>query len=196
MRKKVNRHTYIESRVPLLFGIKLQCADRGYTRIAKQGISTFREVAFHQELLHFSLSIFLPHHQFLPPRKFPSTNLDPAPPYLHHQPTKTSARMQPPLLRLSPSLHHRLLQPASRPLHRHNLPPRLKSQISPFSTQKPTPPPNPSFGSASFKDLGANRTVKIVVISFLSIMATVESIAWTKFLWGKFGPKPEPEGED
>lgn len=38
--------------------------------------------------------------------------------------------------------------------------------------------------------------VKIVVISFLSIMATVESIAWTKFLWGKFGPKPEPEGED
>lgn len=79
MRKKVNRRMYVDSRVPLLFGIKLQCADRGYTRIAKQGISTLREVAFHQELLHFSLSIFLPHHQFLPPRKFASTNLHPAP---------------------------------------------------------------------------------------------------------------------
>ncbi|PMD54834.1 uncharacterized protein K444DRAFT_633736 [Hyaloscypha bicolor E] len=52
----------------------------------------------------------------------------------------------------------------------------------------PPPPPNPSFGSASFKDLGANRTVKIVVYFSLGVIATLETVAWTKFLWAKFGP--------
>jgi hypothetical protein len=49
-------------------------------------------------------------------------------------------------------------------------------------------------GGASFKDLGANRTVKIVVYSFLGVVATLESVAWTKLLWGKFGPGPKEGG--
>ena len=68
----------------------------------------------------------------------------------------------------------------------------------PFSTQKPPPPPphqNPSFGSASFKDLGANRTVKIVVYVSLGIIATVESITWGKLIYRRFGPDPK-EGEE
>jgi hypothetical protein len=30
--------------------------------------------------------------------------------------------------------------------------------------------------------------VKIVVYFSLGVIATVESVAWTKFLWAKFGP--------
>jgi hypothetical protein len=51
-------------------------------------------------------------------------------------------------------------------------------------------------GGASFKDLGANRTVKMVVYSFLGVVATLESVAWTKFLWVKFGPGPKEGGGD
>jgi len=48
-------------------------------------------------------------------------------------------------------------------------------------------------GGASFKDLGANRTVKVVVYVSLGVIATVESVAWGKLLWARFGPE---EGED
>lgn len=49
--------------------------------------------------------------------------------------------------------------------------------------------------SANFKDLGATRTVKIIVISFLSVIATLETITWTKLLWAKFGPPSASEAE-
>ncbi|PMD19386.1 hypothetical protein NA56DRAFT_705555 [Hyaloscypha hepaticicola] len=95
-----------------------------------------------------------------------------------------------------PSLSHHLHsepQPLLSTSHLH--PPSLRL----FSTQQPSkpgsPPPDPSFGGASFKDLGANRTVKIIVYSFLGTAATLESVAWTKFLWAKFGPAPKEGGE-
>jgi hypothetical protein len=37
---------------------------------------------------------------------------------------------------------------------------------------------NSLFGSANFKDLGANRTVKIVLIVGISIAATAETFTW------------------
>ena len=49
----------------------------------------------------------------------------------------------------------------------------------------PKTPTNPSF---SLQDLGANRTVKVVVMASLSIIATMESIFWIKVGWAKFGP--------
>ncbi|KAH8784518.1 hypothetical protein F5882DRAFT_439367 [Hyaloscypha sp. PMI_1271] len=83
-----------------------------------------------------------------------------------------------------PATPHALLS------HHPLFPARLYStgQKPPSPPPPPPPPPNPSFGSASFKDLGANRTVKIVVYFSLGVIATVESVAWTKFLWAKFGP--------
>ncbi|PVH74844.1 hypothetical protein DL98DRAFT_519000 [Cadophora sp. DSE1049] len=66
---------------------------------------------------------------------------------------------------------------------------RLHTQNS--SPSKPSPPPNPSFGAASFKELGATRTVKIVVYIAVVIIGTAETFTWSKFLWAKFGPKKE-----
>jgi len=57
-----------------------------------------------------------------------------------------------------------------------------------YSTNpKPSSNQNPSMGGASFKDLGASRTVKVVVYVSLGVIATVESVAWGRFLWGRFG---------
>jgi hypothetical protein len=83
------------------------------------------------------------------------------------------------------------------------------TQISHLSNSKPSPKPslsspnrnqnqtqtqNPSFGAnLSFKELGANRTVKIVVIVALSVAATAESVFWVKVLWAKFGPETKVE---
>jgi hypothetical protein len=36
----------------------------------------------------------------------------------------------------------------------------------------------------------------VVIIVFISIAATVESIGWAKFLWYKFGRPSEGDGED
>lgn len=55
----------------------------------------------------------------------------------------------------------------------------------------PEAPTNPSF---SLHDLGANRTVKVVVMASLSIIATMESIFWTKVGWAKFGPNKGDRG--
>ncbi|KAE8440700.1 hypothetical protein EG329_006786 [Mollisiaceae sp. DMI_Dod_QoI] len=57
------------------------------------------------------------------------------------------------------------------------------------------PSKNPSIPSASFKDLGASRTVKIVVVTFLAIAGTMETIAWTKFLWMKFGASADGDSD-
>ncbi|KAF7951275.1 hypothetical protein EAE96_006598 [Botrytis aclada] len=56
---------------------------------------------------------------------------------------------------------------------------------------------NPSAG-IDFKDLGATKTVKWVVIVAISVAATVETIFWTKMLvarLGRDGGKKEEEKE-
>jgi hypothetical protein len=95
-----------------------------------------------------------------------------------------------PILPICPFTQH-------QPLHRV-IPPSTR----PFSSQKPIDPVSTSpkkrpFGSA-LDDLGATRTMKVVIIVFISIAATVESIAWAKLLWYKFsssGGDGEDEGE-
>lgn len=52
---------------------------------------------------------------------------------------------------------------------------------------------NPSYPTLSFKDLGASRTVKIVVIAGLSVIGTIESIFWAKVIWAKISPPPQEE---
>ncbi|KAH8587456.1 hypothetical protein B0O99DRAFT_481996, partial [Bisporella sp. PMI_857] len=41
---------------------------------------------------------------------------------------------------------------------------------------------------AKFSELGATKTVKVVVIICLCIAGTMETIFWTRVLWEKFGP--------
>lgn len=45
----------------------------------------------------------------------------------------------------------------------------------------------------SFRDLGASRTVKVVVIVALMVFGTMESIFWMRVLWEKFGSAPTEE---
>ena len=52
---------------------------------------------------------------------------------------------------------------------------------------------NPSYPAFSFKDLGASRTVKIIVIAGLSVIGTIESIFWIKAIWAKISPSPQEE---
>jgi hypothetical protein len=58
-----------------------------------------------------------------------------------------------------------------------------------------TPPQNPSLPDFSFQGLGANRTVKVIVIVCLPVFGTIESIFWVKALWAKFSPSPEEESK-
>lgn len=46
-----------------------------------------------------------------------------------------------------------------------------------------------------FKNLGATKTVKWVVIVAISVVATMETIFWTKMLMAKLGWGEEGEGE-
>jgi hypothetical protein len=62
---------------------------------------------------------------------------------------------------------------------------------NPNSNSKPSQNQNPSMGGASFKDLGANRTVKVVIYISLGVIATLESVTWGKLLWRRFGPEPK-----
>jgi hypothetical protein len=95
-----------------------------------------------------------------------------------------------------PSISHHLHSKSQYLLSTSHLKPPSSRLFSTEPPPKPGfPPPNPSFGGANFKDLGANRTVKIVVYSFLGVVATLESIAWMRFLWAKFGPAPKEGGE-
>lgn len=41
------------------------------------------------------------------------------------------------------------------------------------------------------RDLGASPTVKFVVYTALGIMGTLETYAYGKWAWYKWGPKPE-----
>lgn len=45
---------------------------------------------------------------------------------------------------------------------------------------------NPSYGSFSFKDLGATAVVKITVLTVVGVLGTIETIFWTKVLWRYF----------
>ncbi|KAH7348329.1 hypothetical protein BKA65DRAFT_258574 [Rhexocercosporidium sp. MPI-PUGE-AT-0058] len=88
--------------------------------------------------------------------------------------------------------------PVTQPIKSFSTQHPLRSQNpspSPASSGPPLPP-NPSFGAASFKELGATQTVKIVVYIAVSIIATVETFTWSKFLWAKFGPEKVVEHED
>ena len=75
------------------------------------------------------------------------------------------------------------------------------TQQSPPQQSKPKHhPSNPSSdikATFSFKDLGATRTVKIVVIVAVCIMGTAETIFWTQVVWRKFfGAGNEGDGPD
>lgn len=71
----------------------------------------------------------------------------------------------------------------------------VKSQKAPPSNLNPksSPSENPSYPAFSFEGLGANRTVKYVVIGALSVLGTIESIFWAKTLQAKFWPSTEEE---
>jgi hypothetical protein len=78
----------------------------------------------------------------------------------------------------------------------------LSSQRAAFSTSKndkpqktPPSPGNPSYPVFSFEGLGANRTIKVVVIACLTVVGTMESIFWAKVLWAKISKSPEEKGE-
>jgi hypothetical protein len=60
-------------------------------------------------------------------------------------------------------------------------------------SKKAPPHQNPSFPAFSFQGLGANRTVKVVVIAALTVVGTIESVFWVKALWANFSPSPSPE---
>ena len=54
---------------------------------------------------------------------------------------------------------------------------------------------NPEIPTAKFSELGASRTVKIVVIIALTIGGTMETIFWTKVIWEKYFGGAEGKGE-
>ncbi|KAK6496652.1 hypothetical protein TWF481_001642 [Arthrobotrys musiformis] len=111
------------------------------------------------------------------------------------------------------------LPPLRRPttpshfIYIHMLKPTVQIQIPrrAFSTpapQKPSPGPgpNPNHGQEvshempkiNWRDLGASRTVKIVVIVALSIVGTMETIFYVKLFMRRFFPdeeKPVAENE-
>ncbi|KAI5806046.1 hypothetical protein EDC01DRAFT_777935 [Geopyxis carbonaria] len=86
------------------------------------------------------------------------------------------------------------------PLSRTSLS-RCPHHIRPLSTRKtPKYPPqeneteNPSYPTFTLKGLGANRTVKVVVVAALTVMATAETVFWGRVVWGKWGPKGDGDG--
>lgn len=56
-------------------------------------------------------------------------------------------------------------------------------------------PQNPSYPAFSFDGLGASRGVKAVVIASLTVLGTMETIFYGKWLWAKFSPAPEGESK-
>src|SRR4051794_9505753 len=57
--------------------------------------------------------------------------------------------------------------------------------------------PNPQLPKFSFKELGASRTVKYVVIVALTIGGTMESIFWIQMIRAKFFQEDvEPENKE
>jgi hypothetical protein len=54
---------------------------------------------------------------------------------------------------------------------------------------------NTSYPAFSAQGLGANRTIKVVAITCLTVAATMESIFWVKVLWAKVSPPPKGESK-
>lgn len=67
--------------------------------------------------------------------------------------------------------------------------------MSHYSTN-PNPNPGELPKMASLSDLGASRTVKIVVYSAIAILATLESIFWAKAGYQWFFKKAEEQSEE
>lgn len=71
---------------------------------------------------------------------------------------------------------------------------KLLSSSAPYNSPKLAPEmpnQNPQLPPFRFKDLGASRTVKVVVITCISVLATLESYFWMRVIWEKFGPAEE-----
>ncbi|KAN0095875.1 hypothetical protein V8E51_016586 [Hyaloscypha variabilis] len=94
-----------------------------------------------------------------------------------------------------PHLHPLFHPSKSSPLS-YNFSTNLSNPRLYSTNPKPSQNQSPSMGGASFKDLGANRTVKVVVYVSLGVIATLESITWGKLIWRRFGPEPKPNGGD
>ncbi|KAJ7274017.1 hypothetical protein C8J57DRAFT_250210 [Mycena rebaudengoi] len=64
---------------------------------------------------------------------------------------------------------------------------------------KPTPNAKPTSPEptqrVSLDDLGATRTVKVVIYVTIAVLATVETFVWAKAGWRWYAGKPESEGE-
>lgn len=92
-----------------------------------------------------------------------------------------------------PQLHHNPLQ-LSRPTQHANLSTTDDKTSKKASEQKP----NPTMGDGTsysnfFKEHGASRTTKLIVIGAISIVGTMESIFWIKTVWRWWSPPPEGE---
>ncbi|KAK5955479.1 hypothetical protein OHC33_003117 [Knufia fluminis] len=111
---------------------------------------------------------------------------------LHVQPRQSSYRLQHNIP--SSSTSSCLLLPARHFSHQSTLRTvqneKATQQTSSHPSQPKQNPSNPSSDTkatlVNFKDLGATRTVKIVVIIALCIMGTAETIFWAQVLWRKF----------
>jgi hypothetical protein len=55
--------------------------------------------------------------------------------------------------------------------------------------------PNPELPPFSFKDLGASRKVKIVVVAFLAIVGMLEASMYGRWAWKKFGGRKDVKEE-
>ncbi|KAJ7274025.1 hypothetical protein C8J57DRAFT_250305 [Mycena rebaudengoi] len=61
---------------------------------------------------------------------------------------------------------------------------------------KPTPKPSDPDRLFSLDDLGATRTVKVVIYVTIAVLTTVETFVWAKAGWRWYAGKPENEGEE
>jgi hypothetical protein len=69
---------------------------------------------------------------------------------------------------------------------------RGKDGLKRDARSQPSTNPNPGeLPSFSMRDLGASPTVKFVVYTVLGVMGTLETYAYGKWAWYKWGPKPD-----
>ncbi|KAF7511318.1 hypothetical protein GJ744_004883 [Endocarpon pusillum] len=109
---------------------------------------------------------------------------------LMHQTTRDTAKNR--------NLTLLLAQPStfSRNLTTFNNKDNVSQKAEPQKRQSDAASPqNPSYPAFSFDGLGASRGVKVVVIAGLTVLGTMETIFWSKWLWAKFSPVPEGESK-
>lgn len=140
----------------------------------------------------------------LPPPRLPSSNLMP----FHSSTTSRHICPRPalasrvPIRTAAPLLEGRISR-ARMSMHPHNAGPSQPQHSEPVtSNTSKAPKPKPTtaplheqyYPSTRFSELGASRPVKVIVISVLVVLGTLESVFWTKTLWAYFFP--EPSGGD